>query len=484
MKTLITWLAFNRDFIEKSNIPDPNGFTMSIHRDIYEQFEYKQHIIISTRESNPTTLLKCRSLTQEINIQYPNHSILFKFINIEENDLQNFQVIESKLRSLIASFDAHTSLDVITGTGPTSVPMAFYSLHVAMNKRFSLYLLKDARVSASKRNELVEITTKINPYLDNVLKEHHFNIETPNEIYKDKIIEEEYKKAKEIANAIDINVLILGETGCGKDVMANYIYNKSPLQDKPFRAINCSAIPNDLLYSELFGHEKGAFTSADKTRIGLFEECNGGTIFMDEIGDITPYMQQSLLRALDNKEIKPLGSNTVKKNINIRIISATNNNILEKCKKGEFRWDLYYRLSDIELTLEPFRNRTMADRTKAINSFLQKAELKWGRSITFDKDARSKIYNYTFPGNFRELIKVINGLYSLNIKTITKNDLPKRFFSLDIEDNPEKELDLLRIHYKKLFIKYNKNIAAIAKASGNKNQTQMKEKLKKLGVTI
>src|SRR5690606_37135558 len=132
---------------------------------------------------------------------------------------------------------------------------------------------------------------------------------------------------------------------------------------------------------ELFGHEKGSFTGAIDSRKGLIEACNGGTLFLDEIGDISSFLQQSLLRAIENKEIKKLGSNTIIKNVIVRIIAATNNDLYEKCKAGKFRWDLYHRLCSMEIYLQAYRDRSEKERHNILNHFLSKSENKWNKKI-------------------------------------------------------------------------------------------------------
>lgn len=204
----------------------------------------------------------------------------------------------------------------------------------------------------------------------------------------------------------DASVLLLGESGVGKEVFANYIHQNSNRSSKPFVAINMAAIPEHLLESELFGYEKGAFTDASSTKMGLFEEANGGSIFLDEIGDMPMGLQAKLLRALQEREIVRLGSARPIK-INVRVISATNANIEQKIKNQQFREDLFFRLNTIPIEIPSLRERK--------EEIIALSEWKLERvceSYGFEKKALSEgakkaLLEYPWPGNIRELLSVI-----------------------------------------------------------------------------
>lgn len=386
MNILISWLGFNEDFIMRGEgfVENASGFTASIQRDIVKQYNIDKHYVLITTDSSNTIQKeiekKSKSLINFINDAYPKQHIEALQTNIDKIDLQNFPLIESSLRSIIQRFDDSDSILVVAGTGPTAVGMAWCTLNLAMKKRFKLYVMQRPEyIPESKKSILIEIEPHVNQLLDDTLREFHFSKNLPADIYSDEIVEEEYRKAYSYAQAADLNILILGETGCGKDKLAEYIFRNSPRANKPYKAINCASLQDDVLSSELFGHLKGSFTDATSDRTGLFQECIGGTLFLDEIGDISPYMQQSLLRAIENKQIKKLGSNEIIENVNVRIIAATNNNLYEKCKEGKFRWDLYYRLSNPEIVLKTYRDRTLETRKNVIHYYIKKLEKKWGR---------------------------------------------------------------------------------------------------------
>ena len=202
--------------------------------------------------------------------------------------------------------------------------------------------------------------------------------------------------------ASDVSVLVTGESGSGKEMVASAIHQCSSREGRPFIAINCAAIPKELLESELFGHAKGAFTGATTARRGLFEEAHEGTVLLDEIGDLPLPLQAKILRLLQTKEVKPLGQNIVKE-INVRIISATHKNLKALIQKGEFREDLYYRLNVMPIQLPPLRERR-EDVPLLAEHFLRKHSPSVGRRLFgFSKGAISKLQSLPWRGNVREL---------------------------------------------------------------------------------
>ncbi len=204
----------------------------------------------------------------------------------------------------------------------------------------------------------------------------------------------------------DAPVLIKGESGTGKELIARAIYHFSNRSNKPFLAINCAAIPEQLLESELFGYEKGAFTGADFKRIGKFEQCSGGTVFLDEIGDMPLSLQAKLLRVLQDGLFQRLGGTENIKS-DIRIITATNKNLEEMVKRGTFREDLYYRINVVTINVPPLRERK-EDIKELVHYFIQKYNKKLGKTIKgITTDTLKKLEEYSWPGNVRELENVI-----------------------------------------------------------------------------
>ncbi len=204
----------------------------------------------------------------------------------------------------------------------------------------------------------------------------------------------------------DASVMLFGESGVGKEVFSRFIHQNSKRSQKPFVAINMAAIPSNLIESELFGFEKGAFTDANATKIGLFEMANNGTLFLDEIGEMPYEIQAKLLRALQEKEITRLGS-TKSIKIDVRIISATNANLQDKIDNGEFRSDLYYRLNTVPINIPPLRERKeeiLGIAQKVLENTCKEYELEMKK---ISQEAQKALLKYNFPGNIRELISIV-----------------------------------------------------------------------------
>ncbi len=218
-------------------------------------------------------------------------------------------------------------------------------------------------------------------------------------------MQEVYKTLGRVAPS-DVTVLVTGESGTGKELISRAIHFNSPRLGKPFLAINCAAIPRDLLESELFGHEKGAFTGATERKAGKFEQANGGTLFLDEIGDMPLELQAKLLRVLQEKEITRTGGSQTMK-IDVRIVAATNQKLLEQVQEKQFREDLYYRLNVVPISLPSLRERK-EDIPALVDFFLQQAQKDLGVStIECSKEAIEKLQRHSWPGNIRELENVI-----------------------------------------------------------------------------
>jgi DNA-binding NtrC family response regulator len=210
----------------------------------------------------------------------------------------------------------------------------------------------------------------------------------------------------EKACSTNISVSVSGETGTGKELVAKAIHYNSKRKNKPFVAVNIAAIPRDLIESELFGHEKGAFTSAVTRRVGKFEEADGGTIFLDEIGDMEPNLQAKMLRVLQEREVSRIGGNQVIK-LDVRIVSATHKDLAEEVKAGKFREDLYYRLLGLPIHLPPLRERgndVVMIAKHFLDQFTKDNQMP---RFKITQEAQEKLLEYPFPGNIRELKSII-----------------------------------------------------------------------------
>ncbi len=238
-------------------------------------------------------------------------------------------------------------------------------------------------------------------------------------------IQEVFELIKKAANS-DSTVLITGESGTGKELVARALHHNSHRMDQVFMPVNCGAIPAELLESELFGHEKGAFTGANQARVGRFELANHGTVFLDEVGDMPLSLQVKLLRVLAESEIDRVGGTKPIK-INVRVIAATHCNLEEAIQKGKFREDLFYRLNVIPITIPPLRERK-SDIPYLVRHFLKFFNESKGKTVTGLNDSAMEIFcNYHWPGNIRELANFIERMVVLsNNCVLTPRDLPEK----------------------------------------------------------
>ena len=235
---------------------------------------------------------------------------------------------------------------------------------------------------------------------------------------------EEVKETIEKVAPTEARVLINGENGTGKELVARWLHEKSPRSKSPLVEVNCAAIPSELIESELFGHEKGSFTSAHKQRIGKFEQANGGTLFLDEIGDMSLSAQAKVLRALQDKKITRVGGDKTI-NVDVRVLAATNKNLRAEIEKGNFREDLYHRLSVVVILVPSLRERK-TDINLLADHFLHQIAVEYGTSPkAIDIEAIDQLKAYEWTGNIRELRNVIERLVIMSGETITKEDVMK-----------------------------------------------------------
>ncbi|MBZ5606375.1 MAG: sigma 54-interacting transcriptional regulator [Acidobacteriia bacterium] len=291
----------------------------------------------------------------------------------------------------------------------------------AANRELQEEILKEHSLAAENRKayeEIAALKARLeieNTYLqDEIRKQHNFEEILGNSPELLKLLDR-----VELAAPVDANVLISGETGAGKELIARAIHSRSRRKNSPLVKVNCGAIPAGLVESELFGHVKGAFTSALERRIGRFELANNGTLFLDEVGELPLETQVKLLRVLQEQEFEPVGSNRTIK-VNVRIIAATNRNLQEAVQSGGFRSDLYYRLNVIPLTVPALRDRR-SDIPELVIAFLQQSAQRMGKPVrSVSRETIRLLVDYSWPGNIRELQNVIERGVVLSRGTILK----------------------------------------------------------------
>ena len=269
--------------------------------------------------------------------------------------------------------------------------------------------------------------------------------------------------------ATDVTVLIIGETGTGKEVLAHALQQHSPRASKPFITINCAALPEALVESELFGHEKGSFTGATGTQVGRLQAANGGTVFMDEVDSLPLPLQAKLLRFLETGEIQPVGE-TATQNVDVRIIAATNANLQDRIADGEFRRDLYYRLNVVPLDIPPLRER-IGDVQVLLQHFISQFTREHGLpKVSISKSALNRLVGYAWPGNVRELRNVCERLCILLAgRIIEENNLPPEIVSRAPAQRPEIELPERGINLEQVEIDLIRQ--ALQRTNGNRSRS-------------
>lgn len=324
--------------------------------------------------------------------------------------------------------------DFIIITGNATLNRAIEAVRLGVKDFLTKPFDVNTLVEAIKRAKIIREKTSDKK---GVKKDHL----TQNDFFATSAKLEATLKLSEKAAKTDASVMFFGESGVGKELFSRHIHKNSKRAEKPFVAINMAAIPTNLIESELFGFEKGAFTDANATKIGLFEMANEGTLFLDEIGEMPYEIQAKLLRALQEKEITRLGSTKAIK-IDVRIISATNADLEHKIKNGEFRSDLYYRLNTLPIQIPPLRERKEEILGIANKVLLDTCKEYGLNDKQLGKEAQNALLEYEFPGNIRELISIVQRACILSEEdTISKQDLFLEARSAKKElKNLEKEL--------------------------------------------
>jgi DNA-binding NtrC family response regulator len=370
-------------------------------------------------------------------------------------DMSGFDVLKR-----IREFDPELPVVIVSGQQDISTAVEL------LKKGVYDYVLKDAdtkdRIWSVMRNikSNFNLKQRISSLEDQIGKKYEFsnlikgNSPAINGVFR--LIEK--------ATKTNISVSIQGETGTGKELVAKAIHYNSKRKNKPFVPVNVTAIPRELIESEMFGHEKGSFTGANNQRIGRFEEANHGTIFLDEIGDMDLNMQAKLLRVLQEEEVVRVGSNKAQK-LDVRVIVATHKNLLEEVKKGTFREDLYYRLLGLPIEIPPLRNREgdifLLARFFA-DEFCDKNNMP---KLTVSPEAMEKIKKHPFPGNVRELKAIIElAAVMTNTDTIHSEDikLPNSSVMLDFVNEESTLDDYIRIIITHYLNKYDNKVRLVA----------------------
>jgi transcriptional regulator with PAS, ATPase and Fis domain len=478
MKILISWLAFNNDFTNNEVLKD--GPTFNYHR---YNYNYDKHIILSTAaESN----LMAEKLLNSLLLEFPSRQGQLEIKYMDVRDVIDINLIKTKVEKVLLDLRDH-EIDIFFSPGTSAMQVSWYICHTTLGLKTKLMQSRPARFSKSKKPEFLEISTSYSTVpVTAIIREQNISngAKTDSSYLISDGIKPAYEKALKIAQTDKVTTLIIGDSGTGKEHLSKYIHDNSIRNNNSFIAVNCSAFNENLLEARLFGFKKNAFTGADKDQKGLFEEVDGGTIFLDEIGDISPYMQQSLLRVLQEQEILPIGFNKPVK-INVRIIAATNKNLVEMCRHGRFRWDLYYRLTVTELSLPSLNERGLDDKSQLIEYFIEskKTLFKRRKRIALSKEAFQALLLYSFPGNIRELENLIEQLYVFFDGEVSINDLPDRIVKPESQ-NSMKWMDVEKELIAKVLNMMKGNQNRTSKILGYGSINTLRKKIKEYEIDI
>jgi transcriptional regulator with PAS, ATPase and Fis domain len=465
-RILVSWVAAQHDFDREGGI-NTSGPSCSVHQHFYDG--YDRHVLLTTyRDSKEDT--KLQKLASHLRRVY-KHTIIEEALDIDRADVISLPVISRKINALLQKY-RHEEIDIFISPGTPAMQVAWYLAHLSLGLNTTLFQTVKAADSKTGKEEKITITIEQTNYISSLLIKdslHDQDIDIGDTIIVGALTGI-YARASKIALA-DVSVLITGDTGTGKELLARHIHASSSRSKERFVAVNCGALGDQLLESRLFGYEKGAFTGAVKRTDGLFHEANYGTIFLDEIGDISPHMQQSLLRVLSNKEIMRVGS-TKAERINVRVICATNKDVYGMSMDGAFRDDLYYRLATSEIRLPSLKEYGLKDKERIFSYLWHYARREFKVKVEPKIPSRIKklIMEYSYPGNIREMQNMIYGIWAEAEGEVHESHLPERLLK-PRPGNSLKLEDIVAAHVKRVYTLCKGNIKRTATILGISENT-------------
>jgi transcriptional regulator with PAS, ATPase and Fis domain len=460
MKTLISWIGW-LDFEKGTAIISNSSPNVDIHSKADIKFE--KHILLSTGfDNNPSGKdeIKASKLFSYLKKTFKSCQFELKFLNIE--DAFDYEEVYPKTEAIVEKYkNENLYVNFSIGTSTMRVIWAFLAESNKFN--FKLIFGRDPQQIKTGKPQFEQIEFKLlSPEVQTIVSKP---LNEKPSLTITETLKKVYSKAEIAAKYDNTNILILGNTGAGKEAIAQYIHEKSIRNKADFIAVNCAAIGDELLESRLFGHRKGSFTGASSDQVGFFEKANSGSIFLDEIGDISSRMQQSLLRVIQEQKIVRIGD-TETKDIDVRIICATNKDLIKEVKNGKFRADLYYRLSEVELELPSLNDYPLTEKREIIKAIISKQEQLFNKTIRFNTETLNHLYNYSFPGNFRELEAVIKNIFIFNDDIANPNELDIILRKRTEISNSILLNDVIKEHVRKVYIMKGKHKTNAAKALG------------------
>ncbi|MCS7019169.1 MAG: sigma-54 dependent transcriptional regulator [Cytophagales bacterium] len=482
---LVSWLDYRFDFEQdRPHVPAINGMTWRLHRYYVPQYECERHYLLSIKASQPEDT-QMTAMLHRLSKDFPSHRITPVFMNI--TDPIDLARIKGEVEPFLLSLreDGQVRVNIFYNAGYQMMQLAWTLCCLTSCSGFTrLFHMRKPEFTESGKPEILEIdlTKQQSTQAYGLLINSKSESRSTNTCITASM-EAAYRRAEQVASLPNFPALITGPSGSGKEQIARYIHQLSGRGQ--FIAINCAAMPDELLRAELFGYKKGAFTGAVESRIGYFEAANGGTLFLDEIGDASLLLQQSLLRVLQDGVIIPLGDTRPRK-VNVRIVAATHRNLLQMIAQGTFRDDLYYRLNPAPIKLPAWADLPESERQQLFNFLWQQQarKLNHGRPAQISTEAVDFIVRCNFPGNIRQLQNLLAGLYVFyrHEPRITLNMVLHEIESseLSITTSPTgwsiEEVE--RAHIQKALRHFRNNLSHTAKALGISLNT-LKAKMRK-----
>lgn len=431
-RLLVSWIARNNDFLKNEQGGfggvNPGGPNVDFHHRYFGPEKLDQHILLYSHSNQENY---AEHLVAHLRREFPGRTITTELLSLD--NIIDLAEVKTKAETwLLAHREHELSLFFSPGTG--IMQLSWYLCHTTLGLNTRLLQTRDQKFVKPGDSGLTEIREERSavPVTAVIREENLKKTGKPAADYYQRhvlppTLQAVYRRADLIAQTDRVTVLIRGESGTGKEQLARYVHEQSARAGRLLLTINCAALTDTVLESRLFGYVKGAFTGAEKTTPGLFEQAEGGTVFLDEIGDISPALQVLLLRVLQEGEIQPVGGTP--KKVNVRVVAATNAELEEKCQDGRFRWDLYYRLAVAELELPSLREWPTAERRTLLEYLLaaKQRELAKSQTLQLSEATRKQLLSYPFPGNIRELANLLETLYVFEPETLVEpSHLPRR----------------------------------------------------------
>jgi transcriptional regulator with PAS, ATPase and Fis domain len=464
MKILLSWIAYSFDF--DGNKISENSPTKNIHQ--YGDTRYDHHYILSTSSGEET---RAEVLANDLNTHIKETEFIVRYLNIP-NRAYHLSTVYNAISAFIKTLPSPAEIDVLYSNGTRAMSIAWFMYY--SNGERPIKLIQGIAPEFNKESN--------KPKFIQVLVHDSFPgittikaTDTKSTILHTETNSIARERAKRIAQYEGITCTIFGESGTGKENIAKTIHSASARSDKKYITVNCAALSDELLESRLFGHKKGAFTDAKADHTGFFEAANGGSIFLDEIGDISPKLQVSLLRVLQEGKIMKIGSNE-EISVDVRVIAATNKDLKEAVRKGSFREDLYYRLTETSIQLMPLREYKNSEVELLIDHFFEENSLRFGKKLKIKKSVKQKLAAYSFPGNIREMKSIILNFFVFCDKEVSEHDLPNHLTQSTATYSLKKHCNQ---HILDTLNHFEGNLQRTARALGISNNT-LKTRLKEI----